>query len=70
MKRVPVILQMTPHECGAASLAMVLSYYGRETTVSESRRYLRSGRDGLSARAIAQAGRELGMQVRILDGAG
>ncbi len=64
MKRVPVILQMTPHECGAASLAMVLSYYGRETTVSESRRYLRSGRDGLSARAIAQAGRELGMQVR------
>ncbi len=32
------------------------------TTVSESRRYLRSGRDGL--RAIAQAGRRAGMQVR------
>ncbi len=64
MKRVPVILQMTPHECGAASLAMVLSYYGRETTVSECRRFLHTGRDGLSARAIAQAGREQGLQVR------
>lgn len=43
---------------------MVLTYYGRETTITECRRYLKSGRDGLSARAIAQAGRELGLRVR------
>lgn len=64
MKRVPVILQMTAHECGAACLAMVLTYYGRETTITETRKHLRSGRDGLTARVIAQAGREMGMRVR------
>lgn len=67
MKRVPVVLQMTPHECGAACLAMVVSYHGRETTLSECRRYLRSGRDGLTARTIAQAARDLGLRVRALS---
>jgi len=64
MKRVPVILQMTPNECGAACLAMVLTYYGHETTISECRIYLKSGRDGLSARSVAQAARDLGLRVR------
>ena len=67
MKRVPVILQMTPHECGAACLAMVLSYHGRATTLTECRRYVRSGRDGLTARAIAEAARSLGLRVRALS---
>lgn len=64
MKRVPVILQMTQNECGSACLAMVLTYHGRETTISDCRRFLKSGRDGLTARSIAQAGRELGLRVR------
>jgi ATP-binding cassette, subfamily B, bacterial len=64
MKRVPVILQMTPNECGSACLAMVLTYYGRETTISECRQYLDSGRDALSARSIVQAARDLGLRVR------
>ena len=64
MKRVPVILQMTPNECGAACLAMILSYYGRETTISECRQYLDGGRDALSARSIVQAARDLGLRVR------
>lgn len=67
MKRVPVILQMTPHECGAACLAMVLSYYGRATTLTECRLHLPSGRDGLSARAIAEGARALGLRVRALS---
>ena len=67
MKHVPVILQMTPNECGAACLAMVLTYYGRETTLNECRQYLRSGRDGITARAIAQAARDLGLRVRPLS---
>ena len=64
MKRVPVILQMTPNECGSACLAMVLTYHGRETTINECRTYLDSGRDGLTARSIAQAARDLGLRVR------
>ncbi|MFL5662947.1 MAG: cysteine peptidase family C39 domain-containing protein, partial [Ktedonobacteraceae bacterium] len=34
-KRVPVLTQMSMVECGAASLAMILSYFGRKTSVSE-----------------------------------
>ena len=64
MRRVPVILQMTPNECGAACLAMVLTYYGHETTIGECRQYLHGGRDGLTARDISQAGRDLGLRVR------
>ncbi|MEZ4560980.1 MAG: peptidase domain-containing ABC transporter [Caldilineaceae bacterium] len=64
MKRVPVLLQMTPTECGAACLAMVLTYYGRETTINECRRVLQSGRDGLTARVIAQGARSMGLDVR------
>ena len=64
MKRVPVILQMTPIECGAACLAMVLTYYGHETTINECRQHVHAGRDGLTARDISQAARELGMRVR------
>src|SRR5690606_32141847 len=41
--------------------------HGRETTLSECRRYLRSGRDGLTARTIAQAARDLGLRVRALS---
>lgn len=64
MRRVPVLLQMTPTECGAACLAMVLTYHGREMTINECRRVLQSGRDGLTARAIAQAARSMGLDVR------
>lgn len=64
MKRVPVILQMTAAECGAACLAMVLTFHGRETTISECRSLLQVGRDGLTARAIAQAARDMELRVR------
>lgn len=67
MKRVPVIMQMSPHECGAACLAMVLTYFGRAMTISQVRTFLPSGRDGLSARAIAQAARDQGLRVRPLS---
>jgi ABC-type bacteriocin/lantibiotic exporter with double-glycine peptidase domain len=43
---------------------MVLTFYGRETTISECRKYLDSGRDALSARSITQAARDLGLRVR------
>lgn len=67
MKRIPVIMQMSPHECGAACLAMVLTYFGRAMTISQVRAILPSGRDGLSARAIAQAARDQGLRVRALS---
>ena len=63
-RRVPIMLQMSATECGAACLAMVLSAYRRWTSVAECRERLGIGRDGASALQIAQLARELGMRAR------
>lgn len=63
-RRVPVILQMTEMECGAAALAMVESYHGRETRVDELRALLEGGRDGVTAQSIARQARDHGLIVR------
>jgi len=55
---------MSTTECGAACLAMVLSYFGRATTVSECHDLCGAGRDGATARTIAVAARDLGLRVR------
>ncbi|GAA2898867.1 peptidase domain-containing ABC transporter [Streptosporangium fragile] len=61
-RRVPVRLQMTGTECGAACLAMVLSHHGRDTSVSECRELLGPGRDGVSPVGIVAAARRNGMR--------
>src|SRR6266516_803826 len=63
-RRVPVLLQMTTTECGAACLAMVLSYFGRRTRVSECSDSLGASRDGLSAHTLAQGARKYGLRVK------
>jgi ATP-binding cassette, subfamily B, bacterial len=66
-RRVPEILQMEATECGAACLAMVLSYYGRKTKVSEVRDYLGTGRDGHTAVGLVKAARYFGLRVRAIS---
>ena len=63
-RRVPVILQLTDVECGAACLAMLLNYHGRKTSLSECRDYCSVGRDGITAQTIARAARHFGLRVR------
>lgn len=63
-KRVPVCLQMQSTECGAACLAMILNYYGREASIAEISAHCQIGRDGLSALDIVKAARVYGLQVR------
>ena len=65
--RVPVLLQMSVVECGAACLAMILSYYGYKINISEICDHCNIGRDGLSARDIAQAARNYGLRVRAIS---
>jgi ABC-type bacteriocin/lantibiotic exporter with double-glycine peptidase domain len=64
MRRVPVIVQNSATECGAACLAMVLSFHGRRTTVQEVSDRLQVGRDGLNALAIVQAARLYGLRAK------
>lgn len=63
-RKVPVLLQMSLVECGAACLAMILGYYGRLTSISEIRERCGPTRDGLTALAIVNAARSYGLRVR------
>jgi ATP-binding cassette subfamily B protein len=63
-KRVPVLLQMSEVECGAACLAMILRYYGRKTSISEVSERAGIGRDGMSALGIVKVARDYGLRVR------
>lgn len=66
-RKVPEILQMNAVECGAACLAMILSYYGRKTSISEIYQHANPGRDGLSALSLVQAARRFGLKVRTIS---
>jgi ABC-type bacteriocin/lantibiotic exporter with double-glycine peptidase domain len=63
-RRVPVMLQMSAVECGAACVAMILSYHGRETSISELREGCAVGRDGVTAQAMAKVARECGLRAK------
>jgi ATP-binding cassette, subfamily B, bacterial len=63
-RRVPIVLQLTSYECGAACLAMILNFYGRKTVIGECREYCQPGRDGLTALIIARAARYFGLRVK------
>ena len=59
--RTRTVYQMTDTECGAASLAMVLDYYGREVDLETLRLQCGIGRDGATPKAIRNAARAQGM---------
>lgn len=55
--RVPMIMQLEIMECGAACLAMIMSYYGRWITLEEAREDCGVSRDGQNAFNIVRAAR-------------
>jgi ATP-binding cassette, subfamily B, bacterial len=64
-RRVPLRHQLTATECGAACLAMVASYHGRDTGVSECREALGIGRDGVSVPRLVGAAERYGYRVEV-----
>ncbi|HEU4387523.1 MAG TPA: peptidase domain-containing ABC transporter [Blastocatellia bacterium] len=64
-RRVPMRYQMSVVECGAACLAMILSYHGRRTGVPECREQCSVGRDGLTAGGLVKAAASFGLRVTV-----
>ena len=64
-KKVPVIMQHETLECGAASLAMILAYYGKWVPLEQVRSDCDVSRDGSNARNICLAATRYGFEVKV-----
>ncbi len=64
--RVPVVMQLEALECGAASLAMLMAYYGKWVPLEEVRLACGVSRDGSNAKNIYLAEQHYGFDVKAM----
>jgi ATP-binding cassette, subfamily B, bacterial len=63
-KKVPLVLQMSKADCGAACLAMLLRHHKHQAGLHEVREVCAAGRDGVTAAAIVRAAQKYGLEAK------
>jgi ATP-binding cassette, subfamily B, bacterial len=63
-RRIPYIAQLEWSDCGAACLAMTLALHGKEVALSTVRSAINVGRDGVTARNLADGAGRFGLVAR------
>ena len=65
-RRVPMILQTEASECGLASLAMIASYHGHHTDLTDLRRRFGMSLRGATLRDLVRVADQLGLAAELI----
>jgi len=60
-KKTPTVFQMEATECGAASLGMIMAYYGKHMPLEQLRIETGVSRDGCTAKYVLRAAKKFGL---------